>query len=208
VWKDEVMIDERKARKVFYIYKCVAVRDDNTEITRIIKIPSFFNVEDLAFSLIAMGDAPGIVSSIRLKAGDYENCFDDFDNKIYPYTCSFYELENEDSIEIDIVYEDGLVTKYNCEYIGLDIKDKNITRKTPICVFAQGYSRYGWKTYYSKLDKEKLEFAFGEDKDNCRKKQRYIENEDMHVKWAINDLRQFFTLYQDIYCVSEMFQYR
>lgn len=182
------MLDEKLIHNTFYIYKCVAKRADETTIERILKIQSYFNVEDLAIALITMSDAPGLITEVKVECEDYEYTFDGYTRKIYEETYSFADLDENKNIIIKIMFEDGIVNKYDCEYIGLDTQEKRISRITPICISASGYIRETHNEYLK--ERESLNIR------NMAIYDNYYESEKTYIEWAVHDLKRLFTSYK------------
>jgi len=134
-------------KRTYYLYKCVAKRQDNTELERIIKIQAFFNVEDLAITLHLLSDDQDMVKSLKIKTNDYENELNNHCT-LYVNCFTFNDLEDDKNIDIEIEYDDGLIHKYHCEYIGCDITEKIITRTVPLCISCHGFHRFGYDKYF------------------------------------------------------------
>lgn len=156
------MLNDKEAKRTFYIYKCVSTLKDETTIERIIKIQSFFNVEDLSIALITLSDIGFSLPSVKVVSEDYENEFDNYSNRLYTDGFSFADLEDDKNLKITFKYEDGSEVVFDCEYIGMDKVNKPITKKLPLIISANGYSFKGYEGYkeeysydiqnYKKLD--------------------------------------------------------
>lgn len=192
------MLSEEIARRTFYIYKCVAKREDGTNLERIIKIQSYFNIEDLAIALEMLSDVPGLIENIRVQAEDYDVSFSLVD-KLYENGFAFYDLEEDKNITIDIIFDDGVINKYECEYIGRDTIEKKITRTTPICISASGYSRCGYKKYIEDEKKSWARHGYNIDTNNPMHKISYFESEKKHLDWSIHDLKRLFNCCKEDY---------
>lgn len=156
------MLNDKEAKRIFYIYKCVSTLKDGTTIERIIKIQSFFNVEDLSIALVTLSDIGFSLPSVKVVSEDYENEFDNYSNRLYADGFSFADLEDNKNLKITFKYEDKSEVVFDCEYIGMDKVSKPITKKLPLIISANGYSFNGYEGYkkeysydiqnYKKLD--------------------------------------------------------
>lgn len=192
------MLSEETARRTFYIYKCIAKRDDGTILERIIKIQSFFNIEDLAIALEMLSDAPGQIEKFRVQADDYDVSFS-FVNKLYEDGFAFCDLEEDKKIIIDIFFDDGVINKYECEYVGRDTLEKKITRTTPICISASGYSRCGYDKYIEDEQNSWAKYGYKIDSNDPRYKISYYEIENRQLDWSVRDLKRLFNCYKEDY---------
>ena len=111
-------------KKTYYIYQCIAIRNDGTHIERIFKMPSFWNCETIAFALITIGDAPGYINNINIENKEIRILIDDNKNLSLNISPSFYEL-NDSNIKVVLNYKD------------------------PIVVHACGYSRFTKKEFFA-----------------------------------------------------------
>lgn len=183
----------KEARKTFFIYKCLAKRDDGSEIVRILKIQSYFDIADLALVLTTMSDAAGLIDKVVIKYEDYDFEFK-YDMHELIDGISFFELDNR-NLTIEIVFKDDISNVYQCEYVGMDIQTKNITRKTPICVYANGFSRFG--AVSTRKKELKIYDGLGLDLNkyiNDDSIYNFQRSEKMKLEWAINDLKRLFNL--------------
>ena len=196
------MLEEKTARKTFFIYRCVSQREDGSKIERIFKVQSYFNLEDLAISLVLMSDSPGRIIEIRVHAEDYESIFSETD-KLYDGV-TFADLEDEKNIAVEIIYEDGMNCRYLCEYIGTDTQSKRITRTTPICVSAHGYSRYDIKGFLNEVGRE-YKNSYVLSLSDAEKRIHYEDTEKMHLEWAMHDVKRLFNFYKELYYQSFYF---
>ena len=176
--------------RTYYIYKCVSKRNDNTTIERIIKIQSFFEIYDLGLALIVMSEKDDYIDGFTIKAENFEDECNDYDKKIWTGVC-FCELESDRNIHIEIKYRSGYSLKYDCEYIGMDIVDKKITRKTPICISGKGYSNKTHKEYLESMQNNSLHKYFVHD--------NYYNYEENLFDQMIKDLKSDFTFYKRLY---------
>ena len=135
-------------KNTYYIYQCIAIRNDGTHIERIFKMPSFWNCETIAFALITIGDAPGYINNINIENKEIRILIDDNKNLSLNISPSFYEL-NDSNIKVVLNYKDGTKTFFECNKIGEEISSKTINRKTPIVVHACGYSRFTKKEFFA-----------------------------------------------------------
>ena len=177
------------SNKIFYIYQCIAKRSDNTEIERIFKIPSFWNYELLSMALITTCDSPGIVKYIEIESEGTNFIIDEYENMSIIEGMPFEELFDKDMI-IKLVYEDGITTAFNCKYIGCDMVEKRITRKTPILISIHGYNRLSKKEHFE----QKTNYPLLPDS--------YENGEELSISWAKNDITRNFTFYTSIYFYS------
>lgn len=185
------MRDQNKTRCTFNIYNCVAKRNDNTTIERVIKIQSWYSVEDLAIALVVMSSDPGLIYGVHISSDTFEDFFDYYDNPLLGEGFPLAELSGEE-ISIAVDYNDGVQISYLCKLIGTDVQEKRITRTTPICVSAKGYSR---KTHDEYLKEEQLSY----EQDDFYKLafpngvvDSYYRQEETHVGWALKDLTRWF----------------
>lgn len=150
------MLSIKEAKRTFYIYKAVAALDDGTNLKRIIKIQSFFNVEDLAIVLLVLQDGEDNITDIKVINNEYQCEFKRYGHNLFEDGFTFSDLEDDKDFNIKFTFEDGTNLTYVCEYIGMDITEKPITKKLPIIIDAQGYSRFGYKDY---KQKHKLDYV-------------------------------------------------
>ena len=177
------------SNKTFYIYQCIAKRNDNTEIERIFKIPSFWNYELLSMALVTTCDSPGIIKNIEIESEGVTFIIDEYEHMSLIEGLPFEELFEKDMI-IKLVYDDGIVTTFNCEYIGSDTGEKRITRKTPILVSIHGYNRLTKKEHFA----QKTPYPLLPDS--------YENGEELAITWAKNDITRNFTFYTSLYFYS------
>ena len=188
---DSRLLDDPKQwNRTYLIYRCVAKRSDDTAIERVLKIQAFYTIEDLAIALITMGYAPGCIKSFRVSAEDYDREYDEDQNRILD-GLGFFDLGTNRNITVSVNYEDGQSIHYSCEYVGMDIVEKKITRKTPICICAKGYSILTHKEHFNMILTDDKFYRLTYD--------NYYNMEEWHVAQAINDLRGSFTFYQSLY---------
>ena len=185
------MRNQNKERYTFTIYNCVAKRNDNTTIERVIKIQSWYSVEDLAIALVVMSSDPGLIYGVHISLDTFEDFFDYYDNPLLGEGFPLAELSGEE-ISIVVDYNDGVQISYLCKLIGTDVQEKRITRTTPICVSGKGYSRLTHDEYlketqrrYEQDDLYKSIFPDGI-------VDSYFRQEESHIDWAIKDLTRWF----------------
>ena len=178
----------------YVIYSCTAVRSDKTKIIRIIKIQSYFQIEDLAISLIATSDSPGLIKEIECENDGCGYTFD-YADPIYDGGLTFDELE-ETSIKVTLFYEDDTKIQYDCVLVGEEITKNRITRTTPIILAAMGMSRFTHAEYIVNHKKEIENYKVLKLDPNY---DGYYAVEDFEVSCAMNDLQRFFNMYKDDY---------
>lgn len=190
------MIDSKQLKNTFLIYNCIATRNDKTTIERVIKIQAWYSVEDLAIALITMSSEPGLIYGAHITTNTFEDFFDYYENRLIGEGWPLTNMEDE-TVIININYEDGVKVSYTCNLIGMDTQQKRITRTTPICVSAKGYSRITHDEYlkeeqlrYEQDDFYKLAFPNGV-------VDSYYRQEESHIDWAIKDLTRWFNIIKE-----------
>ena len=175
--------------RTYYIYKCVSKRNDDTTIERIIKIQSFFEIYDLGIALIVMSEKDDYIDGFTIKAENFKDECNEYDKKIWGGIC-FCELISDRNIFIEIKYQNGYSLKYDCEYVGMDIADKKITRKTPICISGKGYSNKTHKEYLESRSDGLYKLPVHDN---------YYNYEENLFDRVVKDLRCDFTFYKSLY---------
>lgn len=136
------------AKNNYYIYQCIAEKNDGTKLERIFKVASFWNCEMLAIGLVTSCDEPDEIKNFTMWIDEDSFLVDDEEHKSYGTPYVFEELE-QPNMSITINFKDGTSLKYMCRKIGEDTVKNRINRLTPVLVSLNGYSRLTRKEYYN-----------------------------------------------------------
>ena len=168
------------SKKTYYIYQCIATRNDGTTIERIFKIPSFWECGTISVALITSCDAPDSLKDITVIVDDDNFTYDEHENKMYGGYMQFDELVNP-AVIVNLNYNDGTKTQFICKKIGEDTIKNNINRKTPELISLKGYSRFDKTQFYSleeyadiKITASYYEKEEARQEENVRKHFRYL----------------------------------